>query len=380
MPVDSSKSPNKILLVEDEFNIAKLFIYNLSKAGFECQHANNGREALELAHKNKPDIIISDVMMPEMDGFEFRKKLLEEDELKSIPFVFLTAKGAEDDILKGFDLEIEDYIIKTSSPKIVIAKVSAILKSLEKERVKIVDEVQKAADSMGAKVVPDEAPGFNGFKIKHWHLPFKNVPGGDFIDYIKIDDDNLVILLGDVMGKRWGAWYFAVAYAGYVRSATRFVLESAKENRPSEILHKVNEAVFNDERISEVFITLSVLVLDRKNKIVRYSGAGDLPIVFKSNEAQLIHSTGLLLGFNKSGQYEDHEIKIKNGDEIYIVTDGITEARNKEGELYGHERLVKFIDSIGSNEEPVEKMKTEILGFSGGELEDDVSFISIKVL
>lgn len=380
MPVDSSKSPNKILLVEDEFNIAKLFIYNLSKAGFECQHANNGREALELAHKNKPDIIISDVMMPEMDGFEFRKKLLEEDELKSIPFVFLTAKGAEDDILQGFDLEIEDYIIKTSSPKIVIAKVSAILKSLEKERVKIVDEVQKAADSMGAKVVPDEAPGFNGFKIKHWHLPFKNVPGGDFIDYIKIDDDNLVILLGDVMGKRWGAWYFAVAYAGYVRSATRFVLESAKENRPSEILHKVNEAVFNDERISEVFITLSVLVLDRKNKIVRYSGAGDLPIVFKSNEAQLIHSTGLLLGFNKSGQYEDHEIKIKNGDEIYIVTDGITEARNKEGELYGHERLVKFIDSIGSNEEPVEKMKTEILGFSGGELEDDVSFISIKVL
>ncbi len=380
MPVDSSKSPNKILLVEDEFNIAKLFIYNLSKAGFECQHANNGREALELAHKNKPDIIISDVMMPEMDGFEFRKKLLEDYELKSIPFVFLTAKGAEDDILQGFDLEIEDYIIKTSSPKIVIAKVSAILKSLEKERVKIVDEVQKAADSMGAKVVPDEAPGFNGFKIKHWHLPFKNVPGGDFIDYIKIDDDNLVILLGDVMGKRWGAWYFAVAYAGYVRSATRFVLESAKENRPSEILHKVNEAVFNDERISEVFITLSVLVLDRKNKIVRYSGAGDLPIVYKSNEAQLIHSTGLLLGFNKSGQYEDHEIKIKSGDEIYIVTDGITEARNKEGELYGHERLVKFIDSIGSNEEPVEKMKTEILDFSGGELEDDVSFISIKVL
>jgi sigma-B regulation protein RsbU (phosphoserine phosphatase) len=380
VPVDNSKTPNKILLVEDEFNIAKLFIYNLSKAGFECQHANNGREALDFAHKNKPDIIISDVMMPEMDGFEFRKKLLEDDELKSIPFVFLTAKGAEDDILQGFDLEIEDYIIKTSSPKVVIAKVSAILKSLEKERVKIVDEVQKAADSMGAKVVPDEAPRFNGFKIKHWHLPFKNVPGGDFIDYIKIDDDNLVILLGDVMGKRWGAWYFAVAYAGYVRSATRFVLESGKENRPSQILHKVNEAVFNDERISEVFITLSVLVLDRKNKIVRYSGAGDLPIVFKSNEAQLIHSTGLLLGFNKSGQYEDHEFKIKSGDEIYIVTDGITEARNKEGELYGHERLVKFIDSIGSNEEPVEKMKSEILGFSGGELEDDVSFIAIQVL
>jgi len=196
---DSGRTPNKILLVEDEFNIAKLFTYNLTKAGFYCEHANNGREGLAQALKNKPDLIISDVMMPEMDGFEFRKKLLEDEDLKSIPFVFLTAKGAEDDILQGFDLEIEDYIIKTSSPKVVIAKVSAILKSLEKERVKIVDEVQKAADTMGAKVVPDEALSFDGFKIKHWHLPFKNVPGGDFIDYFKIDEDNIVIVLGDVI-------------------------------------------------------------------------------------------------------------------------------------------------------------------------------------
>ncbi|NMB81642.1 MAG: SpoIIE family protein phosphatase [Ignavibacteria bacterium] len=380
MSADSTKSPNRILLVEDEFNIAKLFIYNLTKAGFDCQHANNGKEALELAYKNKPDIIISDVMMPEMDGFEFRKRLLNDDELKSIPFVFLTAKGAEDDILQGFDLEIEDYIIKTSSPKVVIAKVSAILKSLEKERVKVVDEVQKAADSMGAKVVPDEAPIFDGFKVKHWHLPFKNVPGGDFIDYIKIDEDHLVIILGDVMGKRWGAWYFAVAYAGYVRSATRFVLESGKENRPSEILHKVNEAVFTDERISEVFITLSVILLDKKNKVARYSGAGDLPIVHKSQKANLIHSTGLLLGFNKSGEYEDHEIKLNNGDEIYIFTDGITEARNKNGEQYGHDRLLSFVDSLEINDDPIEKMKKEILDFSSGELEDDVSFIAIKMM
>ncbi|WP_348250914.1 response regulator, partial [Salmonella enterica] len=76
-------------LVEDEFNIAKLFIYNLTKAGFNCEHANNAREGLAQAHKNKPDLIISDVMMPEMDGFEFRKKLLEDKDLKSIPFVFL---------------------------------------------------------------------------------------------------------------------------------------------------------------------------------------------------------------------------------------------------------------------------------------------------
>lgn len=378
--IENKKSENTILLVEDEFNIAKLFIHNLNKAGFKCELAQNGKEGLKLAQELKPSLIISDIMMPIMDGFEFRRELLKDPELKSIPFVFLTAKGAEEDILQGFDLEIADYIIKTSSPKVVIAKVSAILKSLEKERVKVVDEVQRAADTMGATVVPDAPPQFTNFEIKQWHMPFKNVPGGDFIDYFKIDDDNMVIVLGDVMGKRWGAWYFAVAYAGYVRSATRFVLESSYEYKPSEILQKVNESVYRDERISEVFITLSVLVIDAKNKIAKYSGAGDLPIIYKSsNKSRYIQSTGLLLGFSPSGQYEDYQMNLNVGDEIILLTDGITESRNKNGELFGQEKLLKFLDSLNPNDDTIELLKKEIHDFTDGELEDDVSVIYVKV-
>ena len=318
-----NKFSNTILLVEDEANIAKLFSYTITKAGFKCEVAVNGLEGLEKVKSLKPDLIISDIMMPEMDGFEFRKRLLEESEFKGIPFVFLTAKGEEDDILQGYDLEIEDYITKTASPKIVIAKISAILKSLAKERTKVVDEVQKAADTMGAKVVPDEFPNFEGFQIRHWHVPFKNVPGGDFIDYFSIDENTIAIVLGDVMGKRWGAWYFAVAYAGYVRSATRFVLESSKELSPSEILSKVNESVYKDERISEVFITLSIVILDKKNQTAKYSGAGDLPIIYKSQKAQYLQSKGLLLGFSESGEYDDHQMNINKNDEIFLVTDGV---------------------------------------------------------
>lgn len=375
------KTANRILLVEDEFNIAKLFHYNLTKAGYEVTIGTNGNEGYELAEKLLPDLIISDVMMPEVDGFEFRKKLLTNEELKKIPFVFLTAKGEEDDILQGYDLEIEDYIIKTSSPKVVIAKVSAILKTIEKERSKVVDEVQKAADSMGVKVVPDEFPKFEGFDISHWHLPHKNVPGGDFIDYIKIDDDNMVIVLGDTMGKRWGAWYFAVAYAGYVRSATRFVLESAKEYKPSDVLNKVNESVFKDERISEVFITLSIIIIDRKNKALKYSGAGDLPLFYKSKtNIQNFVSNGLLLGFSHTGEYEDHELKLESGDELFLVTDGITEARNAAGEMYKEEGLIDFLGKVNHEEDTIAQIKKELTAYTGGEFDDDVSVIKIKVL
>ncbi|MBX3009711.1 MAG: SpoIIE family protein phosphatase [Melioribacteraceae bacterium] len=369
-----------MLLVEDEVNIAKLFTYNLTKAGFKVEHSLNGKEALAVVYNIRPDIIISDVMMPVMDGYEFRRKLLEEPELKKIPFVFLTAKGEDDDILQGYDMEIEDYIIKTSSPKIVIAKVSAILKTLEKERTKIVGEVQKAADTMGAKVVPDEFPTFDGFKIKHWHLPYKNIPGGDFIDYFKIDDDNLAVILGDVMGKRWGAWYFAVAYAGYVRSATRFVLESTTDFKPSEILQKANESVFKDERISEVFVTLSIIILNNKTKTARYSGAGDLPLFFRSvdGKADKFISEGTLLGFSHQGDYNDIELKLNSGDELFLVTDGIIEARNKAGELYEQERFLNFLQSINPQEDCVEQIKKEIFDYTGGEMDDDISVIGIK--
>jgi phosphoserine phosphatase RsbU/P len=374
------KSSAVILLVEDELNISKLFSYTIKKAGFNCEVAGNGIIGLEMAQRIKPDLIISDIMMPFMDGFEFRKKLMEIPELKAIPFVYLTAKGTEDDILQGYELEIEDYITKTASPKIVIAKISAILKSLEKERSKVVDEVQKAADTMGAKVVPDEFPVFEGFQIKHWHMPFKNVPGGDFIDYFGIDENNIAIVLGDVMGKRWGAWYFAVAYAGYVRSATRFVLESAKEFSPSDILQRVNEAIFKDERISEVFITLSIIIINKETKIAKYSGAGDLPIIYKSNEAKFYESKGLLLGFSKAGEYEDHELALNSGDEIFLATDGVTECRNKEGILFGQEKLLEFINKLDRNEDSLEQLKKEVFQYTGGEVEDDVSVINIKAL
>lgn len=374
-------SSNKILLVEDEPNIARLFIHNLTKAGFECVHAENGKVALEKIDEVQPVLIISDIMMPVMDGFEFRKELLNNPEYKSIPFIFLTAKSGEEDMLLGYDLEIEDYIVKTSSPKIVIAKVSAILKSLEKEREKVVYEVQKAADSMAAKVVPETPPQFSGLKILQWHAPFKNVPGGDFIDYIKINDDSIAVILGDVMGKRWGAWYFAVAYAGYVRTAARMVLESAAELNPDVILQRINESVYKDERISEVFITLSVVIIDTKNKIAKYSGAGDLPIIYRSgSSAEFIESAGLLLGFNPDGQYSNKIINIKSGDEIILFTDGITESRNKEGEIFGNNRLLDFISNLKPDDDTADLLREELLKFTDNELEDDVSLIAIKIL
>ena len=129
-----------------------------------------------------------------------------------------------------------------------------------------------------------------------------------------------------------------------------------------------------------MFITLSVIILDKKNKIARYSGAGDLPLIYKSKTVEKIISKGVLLGFSKSGEYEDVELKLNTGDELFLVTDGITEARNKAGELYSEDHLMKFLEALNPNEDSLDQLQKEIFDYTGGEMDDDISVIAVKVL
>lgn len=377
-----SEDTPKIVLVDDDASLAKLFQYNLTKAGFECFTANNANDGLELVKKVLPDIIISDIMMPKVDGFQFRKNLLAEPEVKGIPFMFLTSKGGEEDILDGYDLGIADYVLKTAGPRVVVAKVSAMIKSLGKERQKVVSELHKAADSLRVKVVPDTFPTFANFEVKHWHLPYQGIPGGDFIDYFPLNGENLAIVLGDVMGKRWGAWYFAIAYAGYVRSAIRVALENTTEYNPKDILQQVNKSIYQDAKISEVFATLSIVIVNNKNFTAKYSGAGDLPIIYfnkAKREASLVQSRGMLLGFSQDGAFEDLVVQLSPGDSLCLVSDGIIESRNSEGIALGSANFAKLVETLPDSDNVMDFLKTEMIKYTNNRFEDDTSLITITV-
>ncbi len=378
-----AQSIPKVLLVDDDLSLSKLFQYNLKKDGLECETASGVNEALEKIKKDIPDIIVSDIMMPEIDGFKFRKMLLDNPELKSIPFIFLSAKGEEKDILDGYDLGINDYIVKTAGPRVLVAKVNTILKSLNKERQKVVSELNEAADSLRAKVVPDKSPSLQGFQINHWHQPFQGIPGGDFLDYFTLDENNIAVVLGDVMGKKWGAWYFAFAYASYVRSAIRVVLQTGKEHSPEAILQQVNKSVYDDAKVSEVFSTLSIVIINSEEKTLQYTGAGDLPLLYKNSltkEVTQVKSKGLLLGFAETGNYSSVKIKLNKNDLIFMITDGIIESRNEAGEQFGSGTLNKVVSTISDDDDPIEKIKSAFYDFTKSKFEDDISLITIKAL
>lgn len=376
-----SKKQSKIVLIDDDEGLAKLLQFNLQKAGIECKVAHNAKEGYKLVESISPDLIIADIVMPGVDGFEFREMLLKNPDLASIPFVFLSHRGSEKDILDGYNKDITDYIIKNEGPKVFVAKVSAILKSLSKERRKIVAELHQAADTLRTSVVPVDLPEFEHFNIQYWHEPFSGIPGGDFIDHFTLDENHIVIVLGDVMGKKWGAWYFAFAYAGYIRSAIRSVLQDGGFYSPAKIISKVNNSVYQDSKISEVFSTLSVVVLDNKEMVLNYSGAGDLPIFYKKNSNNIvskIDSKGLLLGFNRDSSFEDTSIKMNKGDVVFLTTDGIIESLNIHGEQLGSAGLIEIIKNIDKTESSINSIKNQIKTFTSERFEDDISFVLIE--
>ena len=123
-----STKGKKILVVDDEGDILNLLSYNLKKAGFEVVTAGDGPEALELAVKELPGLILLDIMLPNMEGTEVLKRLKADPVTKGVPVIMLTAKGEEIDRIVGFELGADDYITKPFSPRELILRVRAIFK------------------------------------------------------------------------------------------------------------------------------------------------------------------------------------------------------------------------------------------------------------
>jgi len=118
----------KILIVEDEKNIAKLIRYNLERSDYDCTTAKSGEDAVSIIKKQAFDLMILDIMLPGIDGLEVCRKIKEDPGLKNIPIIILTAKGEEVDRVVGLELGADDYIVKPFSPRELILRIKAILK------------------------------------------------------------------------------------------------------------------------------------------------------------------------------------------------------------------------------------------------------------
>lgn len=322
---DPPTTVKKILLVEDNLLFRKVIEHALLKAGYNCVLCESASEALNMLLVETPDLILSDYDMPEMNGFDFRQAVLLNPNISDIPFVFLTSFTDNKLVLEGLNMSALDFINKETPIPVIITKLNNIIKTLENEHVRSVRELKVAAETLNVKSIPTHAPLVNGYRIFYWHKGYRGYPGGDFIDFVQVDERYCFAFLGDIMGKKWKAWFFTFGFLSYIRAAIRFcVLDQDFEL--VTIVQKINKLIYLDESLQNILSSLSLLLLDTHTGEVHYTGAGDLPLVGYSpgtGRTTTIQSTGLLLGLLEDGLYDKQIVAMKTGDQLAIFTDGM---------------------------------------------------------
>jgi sigma-B regulation protein RsbU (phosphoserine phosphatase) len=335
----------KILLVDDNPLVLEMMGRALNKEGFYCMKAISANAATELLKQERPDIILSDYHMPDVDGFSFRQSLIAIPEYKDIPFMFLTSEEDNDLMLKGINLEAVDYILKDTPLPIVVSKINNFLSTVREQHERTLKELSVAAMALNLHSVPQKLPVINGFEVDFWHRSYQNYPGGDFIDFITIDERYTFIVLGDVMGKKWGAWYFSFGFLSYIRAAVRICISEGNFSTKN-ILQKINDVVYHDPVVNDVLSSLSLVMLDATESIITYSGAGDLPLLYYNSvdgNLQQISSSGMLLGMLQDGDFDEITLKLNAGDRFFMFTDGIIDFEGAGGKKTDYNTFVEAV-------------------------------------
>ncbi|MCF2504929.1 fused response regulator/phosphatase [Dyadobacter sp. CY107] len=378
---DPPLNVKKILLVEDNHMFRRVFEASLIKAGYSCVACESGAEALALLVVETPDLILSDYDMPQMNGFDFRQAVLLNPKISDIPFVFLTSFTDNSLILEGLSMYAIDFINKETPIPVIISKLGNIIKSLENEHVRSVRELRVAAETLNVKSIPTQSPNVSGFRLHYWHKGYLGYPGGDFIDFVQADSRFCFAFLGDIMGKKWTAWFFTFGFLSYIRAAIRFcVLDN--DFTLDTIVQKINKLICMDESLQNILSSLSLLLLDSETGEVHYTGAGDLPLISFDQESasvKTVLSSGLLLGLMEEGFYDKQIIQMKTGDQLVIFTDGMIDIPSSGSKKSDYPFFVSKITPYLGKAESFELIKTAVLeSINDTNQMDDASIIFIE--
>lgn len=378
---ESPTSVKKILLVEDNLLFRKVMEASLKKAGYTCVLCDSASAALLLLQNEIPDLILSDYDMPEINGFDFRQAVLRNPNIRDIPFVFLTSYTDNSLVLEGLNMNALDYINKETPLPVIISKLNNIIKSLENEHIRSIRELRIAAETLNVKSIPTASPTITGFKIHFWHKGYRGYPGGDFIDFVQVDERYCFGFLGDIMGKKWKAWFFTFGFLSYIRAAIRFcVLDN--DFKLDSIVTKINKLVYLDESLQNILSSLSLILLDSETGEVHYTGAGDLPLIYfkpADKAPKTLLSSGLLLGLLEDGMYDKQIIDMKTGDQLVIFTDGMIDIPSNGSKKSDYPFFVEKIRPYLGNPDSFELIKSNVLErIDDSNQMDDASIIFIE--
>lgn len=399
----------RILVVDDTAPSRDVLARRLAKAGYRVDSAGDGPEALRLAAANPYDLILLDVMMPKMNGFEVLAELRRDHAATDLPVIMATARDGSDDIAAALGGGANDYVIKPLDFTVVLARVKTqiILKrSVQQIRTLETDLKQRnrelqsanaklhrdldAAARVQAALLPAANPNIPGYAFAWLFNPSAGL-AGDIFNVFRLDDRHAGMYVLDVSGHGVAAALLSVTVSRFlspVAQPTSMLWERSADGQyqllpPARVAEKLGERFPFDDGTQQYF-TLVYGVLDLHEHRLSYVSAGHPNLVYLSRgqPPALLEASGYPIGVG-SPEYDEYAIDLHPGDGLCLYSDGVPEAMNESLDVLGYNRMLTTLRDVPAHtaEQTIAALAAAIQAWSGmGKVQDDQTVLCVQRL
>lgn len=401
-PTGGALQPAGILVVDDTPANLQVLAGMLKDRGYKVRPVPGGKLALAAARRDPPDLILLDINMPEMNGYEVCEHLKADDMLKGIPVIFISALTEQLDKVKAFANGGVDYITKPFQMEELHARVETHLKlrrlqvDLEAANARLagvngrMSRDLRAAAKIQEAFLPRESPCVPGLDFAWAYRPCDEL-AGDGLNVIPLGGGRVGLYVLDVSGHGVAAALLSVAMSRFLSPPPEpsSILTRGGDNAgrldvtpPAEVADRLNR-LFPFDPSTEQFATLVYGVLDAATGEFRYVSAGHPGPVHlpAGGDPVILASRGSLIGLADDA-YEERSVRLRPGDRLFLYSDGVPEAANPAGDLFGEGRLLQAIGRWRSEplHESPNALLREITRWRGSEgPEDDISLLAVEI-
>lgn len=370
----------RILLAEDSAASRFLLQHAVEELGHECVVAEDGLQAWECYRRGGAEVVISDWIMPGLDGDELCRRIRADADGPYTYFVMLTSLEDKEHVLRGMQAGVDDYLTKPldrndlSARLIAASRVTALHRQIVEQQRELENEVAMAA-GIQAGLLPTAPPQVADADLAGLCLPAANV-GGDYYDLLLDDDGRLVLLIADVAGHSIGSALLMAMARSILRR------EVAQGASPSDVLAATNQAMYADLVNTGLFITMFCARYEPAEGRLTYANAGhNPPVLAHGDQTTELDADGAAIGILDAVEFEERSETLAAGDVLLLYTDGAVEALDPAEEPFGEERLAELVQAMASlGAGPLVHSVVEALNdFTGGAHQrDDITLVALR--
>ncbi len=370
------------LLVVDDDHLNRMLIGKyLENEGHRVSYASNGFEALAKLTEQSFDMVLLDIEMPEMNGYQVLEQMVGDPRLRDIPVIVTSAIEQLDSVVRCIEMGAEDYLTKPVNRILLKARIDASLekKHLRDKQSKHLRQLEREMDiarETQLSVLPDHLPELDGFKLGAKIIPARAV-GGDFYDVIDFGGQRWGFMIGDVSDKGLPAALFMTLMYSLLRA------EASRQTPPKQALINVNRTLMSMNSAS-MFVTILCGILDCKQGTFSFARAGHPVPMVLSAEGEFIKipvNASQAVGLSDGIIVDAQTIPFPVGGLILMYSDGLSEACNDKDEQFGETNLSNFLQDHWhlDPQEICEALWKEVQRYSGDQpQQDDFTILAIR--